>query len=215
MLEVARRWSNCLWATLGRRSRSTPDPAARLDAIIAEAETHHHRLVERVRSSVTGQQRAEIRLNSKLAELERLHRNAHRALLMADGAGRVGDAATAHDYGHAAETITTELTGIEQAIETLSGLVIAAARATDEAKADLASSSEILRDQVARAVADLDQIQHADRRAQIDEVMRRLSVPVGDEVPTSAEIEERIRVRRAAATTVAMPGDRPTDPSEG
>lgn len=163
---------------------------------------------------VTAQQQAEIRLNSKLAELERLHRNAHRALLMADGADRAGDAATAQEYGHAAETLAAEFAGIEQVIETLSDLAIGAARATDEAKADLAANTRILRDRVARAAEDLDRVAYADRQGQIDEVLQRLSAPVGDEVPTAAEIVDRIRVRRAAASTVAVTRNPPREPSE-
>ena len=63
-----------------------------LEQAIAEAQNQHRRLKEQAANVIANQKQSELRLNAKMAELEKLNANARQALIMADDAEKAGDA---------------------------------------------------------------------------------------------------------------------------
>ena len=64
------------------------DPKVQLEQAIMEAQEQHKRLKEQATNVIAGQKQAEIRLNGKIDELEKLNANARQAVLMADEAAK-------------------------------------------------------------------------------------------------------------------------------
>ena len=54
-----------------------------LEQAIAESQAQHRRLKEQAANVIASQKQAEIRLNGKMTELEKLNANARQALMMA------------------------------------------------------------------------------------------------------------------------------------
>ena len=63
-----------------------------LEQALAEAQEQHQRLKEQAANVIASQKQAEIRLNGKMTELEKLNANARQALIMAADAEKAGDA---------------------------------------------------------------------------------------------------------------------------
>ena len=73
-------------------STSGPIPKVQLEQAIAEAQEQHRRLKEQAANVIASQKQSEMRLNAKIAELEKLNANARQALIMAADAEKAGDA---------------------------------------------------------------------------------------------------------------------------
>ena len=91
MIDRATRWWHSLTARVRGSSEAEADPKAQLEQAIVEAQHQHKRLKDQAASVIANQKQAEIRLNTKLGELEKLNRTARQALLMASDAQQSGD----------------------------------------------------------------------------------------------------------------------------
>src|SRR5690606_20866120 len=98
MFKLAKKWWNYLTAKLTGKFNEKADPKVQLEQAITEAREQHQRLKEQATNVIASQKQSEIRLNSKLTELERLNANARQALIMADQAQSSGDAGKAAQY---------------------------------------------------------------------------------------------------------------------
>ncbi|MEX2627814.1 MAG: PspA/IM30 family protein [Ilumatobacteraceae bacterium] len=194
----------------GHLRRGHRDPVAELTTALDDAREHHRRLAAQARSVVASQKQAEIRLNGKLAELARMTANARRALVLADDAA-AHDHDSADRYTRAAEAIAPQLVRLDADIESLAGLVIETTRAVDQAKAAMAEDADALREQIVRAARQVEQADQAAMATSISEVLAQLDATVGDDVPSTADVERRIKLRRTRARAAAEPGGRPVE----
>ena len=128
MFKLAKKWWNYLTAKLTGKFNEKADPKVQLEQAITEAREQHQRLKEQATNVIASQKQSEIRLNSKLSELERLNANARQALIMADQAQSSGDADKAAQYNSAAETIANQLIQTEKDVESLKTLVLESTR---------------------------------------------------------------------------------------
>ena len=133
--DSSKKWWKYFGAKLNRNFESRADPAVQLEQALAEAQAQHRRLKEQAANVIASQKQAEIRLNSKMAELEKLNANARQALMMAADAQKAGDAAKAAQYNSAAETIANQLIQVEKDVEGLKTMVLDSTKASDQAKA--------------------------------------------------------------------------------
>jgi phage shock protein A len=207
MFKLAKKWWNYLTAKLTRRFNENADPKVQLEQAIGEAEQQHRRLKEQATNVIAGQKQAEIRLNGKMAELERLNANARQALVMAADAERDGDSAKAAQYTSAAETIAGQLIQVEKDVESLKSMVLESTQAADQAKAAVQQNSRLLQDKIAEKSKLLSQLEQAKMQEEMNEAMAQLNETVGDDVPTLAEVEEKIQVRYAKAKAAAELGE--------
>src|SRR6187431_752765 len=105
MFKLVNKWWKYLTAKLTGSFNERADPKIQLEQAIAESQQQHRRLKEQAANVIANQKQAEIRLNGKMTELEKLNANARQALIMAADAGKAGDTAKATQYNQAAETI--------------------------------------------------------------------------------------------------------------
>ena len=96
-----------LVAKLSGRFEENADPKVQLEQAITEARNQHKRLKEQATNVIAAQKQAEIRLNKKMGEMEKLNANARQALIMANEAQQSGDAEKSAELTRAAETIAS------------------------------------------------------------------------------------------------------------
>ena len=199
---VKKRWKY-LTARLTRNANEGADPKVQLEQAITEAQNQHKRLKDQATSVIANQKQAEIRLNNKLGELEKLNVNARQALLMAAEAEQQGDTDTAAQYTHAAETIADKLISVEADVESLTSMVLESTQAADQAKAAVKTNSRLLQEKLAEKSKLLSQLEQAKMQEEMNSAMAQLSETVGDDVPTVAEVEEKIQARYAKASAAS------------
>ena len=207
MIDRVTRWWDSLTSMFGGRfggdSDDKDDPKLELEQAIVEAQHQHKRLKDQAASVIANQKQAEIRLNTKLGELEKLNRTTRQALIMAADADQSGDAAVAAQYDHAAETIADKLISVEGDVESLKTMVLESTQATDQAKAAVKTNSRLLQEKLAEKSKQLSQLEQAKMQEEMNAAMAQLSETVGDDVPTFAEVEAKIEARYARATAAA------------
>lgn len=199
MFKLAKKWWKYLTAKLTGKFNDNADPKVQLEQAIMEAQAQHKRLREQAVSVIAGQKQSEIRLNGKMAELEKLNGNARQALIMAADAEKAGNAEKAAQYTSAAETIAGQLIQVEKDVESLKSMVLDSTEAADQAKAAVAQNSRILQEKIAEKSKLLSQLEQAKMQEEMNKAMTQLNETVGDDVPTLKEVEEKIQARYAKA----------------
>jgi phage shock protein A len=199
MFKLAKKWWKYLTAKLTGSFNERADPKVQLEQAISEAQSQHKRLKEQATSVIAGQKQAELRLNAKMGELEKLNANARQALIMAADAEKAGDAQKASQYNAAAETIAGQLIQVEKDVESLKTMVLESTQASDQAKAAVSQNSRVLQQKIAEKSKLLSQLEQAKMQEEMNSAMNQLSETVGDDVPTLKEVEEKIQARYAKA----------------
>ena len=199
---LKRRWKY-LTARLAGRLEENADPKIQLEQAISDARDQHRRLKDQAASVIANHKQIEIRLNRALSELERVNRNARQALMMAEEATKAGDEAKATSYMNAAEQLAGRLITLEQEIESLKGLLFQTSEAADQAKAGVSQNALSLQEKLSERQKLLGQLDQARMQEQMNEAMSTLSEAVGEDVPTLAEVREKIEARYAKAKGVA------------
>ena len=199
MFKLAKKWWKYLTAKLTGNFNERADPKVQLEQAIMESQQQHKRLKEQAVNVIAGQKQAEIRLNGKMTELEKLDANARQALIMAADAEKAGDAAKAAQYTTAAETIANQLITVERDVESLKTMVLESTEAADQAKAAVQQNSRLLQEKIAEKSKLLSQLEQAKMQEEMNEAMAQLNETVGDDVPTLREVEEKIQARYAKA----------------
>jgi phage shock protein A len=199
MFKLAKKWWKYLTAKLTGSFNERADPKVQLEQAIAEAQAQHKRLKEQATNVIAGQKQAELRLNAKMTELEKLNANARQALIMASDAQQAGDAVKAAQYNTAAETIAGQLVQVEKDVESLKSMVLESTQASDQAKAAVQQNSRVLQQKIAEKSKLLSQLEQAKMQEEMNSAMNQLSETVGDDVPTLKEVEEKIQARYAKA----------------
>ncbi len=203
MFKLAKKWWKYLTAKLTGKFNESADPKVQLEQAIQEAQEQHRRLKDQATAVIAGQKQAEIRLNGKMAELEKLNANARQALIMADDAEKAGDADKAAKYAAAAETIAGQLVQVEKDVESLKSMVLESTEAADQAKAAVSQNSRLLQNKIAEKSKLVSQLEQAKMQEEMNAAMEQLNETVGDDVPTLREVEEKIQARYAKAKASA------------
>lgn len=199
---IKKQW-NYLVAKLTGRFNENADPKVQLEQAISESQNQHKRLKEQAANVIASQKQAEIRLNKKMGELEKLNGNARQALIMASDAQKAGNAEKAQQYTSAAETIADKLISVENDVDSLKQMVLESTSASDQAKAAVAQNSRLLQEKIAEKSKLLSQLEQAKMQEQMNDAMSSLTETVGDDVPTLNEVTEKIEARYAKAKATA------------
>ena len=199
MFKYLKKQWNYLVAKMSGRFEERADPKVQLEQAISEARNQHKRLKEQATNVIAGQKQAEIRLNKKMSELEKLNANTRQALIMASDAQRAGDVEKAVEFTHAAETIADKLISVEADVESLKVMVIESTEAADQAKAAVQQNSRLLQEKIAEKSKLLSQLDQAKMQEEMNSAMSQLTESVGEDVPTLNEVQEKIEIRYAKA----------------
>jgi phage shock protein A len=170
-----------------------------LEQALSEAQEQHRRLREQAASVIANQKQLEMQLNRKMDELQKINGSARQAVLMADEAGKRGDAAKATEYTKAAESFASRLIAIEQEVESLKTMSLQAAQQGDNAKAAVQQSSVMLQKKITERQKLLSQLEQAKMQEQLSKTMAQLNETIGEDVPTFDEVQRKIEERYAKA----------------
>lgn len=203
MFKLLKKWWKYTTAKLTGSFNERADPKVQLEQAIMEAQSQHKRLKEQAVNVIAGQKQAEIRLNGKMTELEKLNANARQALIMAADAEKAGDATKAAQYTTAAEAIANQLIQVERDVESLKSMVLESTEAADAAKAAVQQNSRLLQERIAEKSKLVSQLEQAKMQEEMNVAMDQLNETVGDDVPTLKEVEEKIQARYAKAKASA------------
>ena len=187
MIKLFTKWWKYLGAKFNSDFDKNADPAVQLEQALREAQDQHRRLKEQAANVIAGQKQAELRLNAKMTELEKLNATARQALIMASDATKGGDAAKATQYNNAAEGIANQLILVEKDVEGLKAMVVDSTQASDQAKAVVQQNGRLLQQKLSEKQKLLSQLDQAKMQEQMNSAMSQLQETVGDDVPTLNE----------------------------
>ena len=122
---------------------------------------------------------------------------------MAADAEKAGDATKATQYTSAAETIANQLIQVEKDVESLKTMVFESTQASDQAKAAVHQNSRLLQEKIAEKSKLLSQLDQAKMQEEMNSAMAQLNESVGADVPSLAEVQEKIQARYAKAKATA------------
>jgi phage shock protein A len=203
MLKLARRWWKYVTAKFTGSFNERADPKVQLEQAITEAQEQHKRLREQAANVIANQKQTEMRLSTRLEELERVNANARQALKMAADATAAGDTAKAAQYTTAAESFANKMIALETEVEDLKELHLQATQASDQAKVAVEQNSSMLQKKLADRQKLLGQLDQAKMQEQLNRAMSSLSETVGEDVPSFDEVREKIESRYAKAKGVS------------
>jgi phage shock protein A len=207
MWNAVKRWWKYRVAKTERTFNEKADPAVQLEQAIGEAGDQHRRLKEQAANVIANQKQAEMRLNRSMDDYERLSRTTRQAVLMADQSARAGDTAKASEYTTAAEAFANRLITMEAELEQSKSLALQASQAAEQAKAAVAQNAQALQRKLAERQKLMSQLDQAKMQEQVNTAMSTLNDAVGMDVPTFAEVRDKIEARYARAKGAAEIGE--------
>jgi phage shock protein A len=197
------KWWKYFTASSNKKFNERADPAVQLEQALTEAQEQHRRLRDQAVNVIATQKQSELRLNAKMAELEKLNGNARQALVMAADATKQGNAAKATQYNSAAETIANQLIQVEKDVEGLKAMVLNSTQASDQAKAAVEQNSRLLQQKITEKSQLLSKLEQAKMQETMNKTMDQLTATLGADVPTLAEVSDKIEARYAKATAAS------------
>jgi phage shock protein A len=203
MWSSVKRWWKYLAVKLRVMHDELADPKVQLEQAIGEAREQHRRLTEQAANVIANQQQVQRRLDAALTDYEKAQGSAGQALVMADEQRRHGDIALAADYDQAAEAFAERLLDREQEIRDLQQQLLQATRAADDAKTAVVRNAEQLQQQLRQKERLLSELDRARMQEAMNAATEQLNENVGGEVPTFAEVEQKIHVMGSRADAKA------------
>ena len=199
MFKLLRRIGQYLTSTGLQKFDELADPKVLLEQAIREAQDQHRRLTEQAANVIANQKQTEMRLNRAMEELERVNGSTRQALLMVEDARGKGDGAKAGEYERAAESFAAKLVSTEKEVESLKALHLQSTQAADQAKAAVTQNSAALQKKLTERQKLMSQLDQTKMQEQMNRAMASLNEAVGQDVPTLAEVRDKIEARYARA----------------
>ncbi len=203
MFKLVRRAWSYITAALTGKFNEKADPKVQLEQALIEAQDQHRRLTQQAANVIANQKQADMSLNRKLEELQKVNASARQAVVMADEAAKKGDAAKAGEYTRTAEVFANRLIALETEVEGLKTLSLQSTQASDQAKAAVSQSSTQLQKKLSDKQKLLSQLDQAKMQEQLNKTMGQLTATVGDDVPSLDEVQRKIEERYAKAMGTA------------
>lgn len=199
MFKLLQRIRRYFTAAGNAKFNELADPKIQLEQALSEAQDQHRRLKEQAASVIANQKQTEMRLSRALEDLEKVNASARQAVLMAEEANKAGETGKGAEYTRAAEAFAGRLVSIEKEVESLKGLSLQSAEASDKAKAAVEQNGVALQQKLNEKQKLLSQLDQAKMQEQMNKAMAQLTEHVGQDVPTLAEVRDKIEARYAKA----------------
>jgi phage shock protein A len=203
MWKAIRRWWKYLGARLSGKLEESADPKTQLEQAIEEAQDQHRRLTEQAANVIANQKQTQMRLERAVEQYEKSNASARQALLLADEAGRDGNADKAANYSQAAEAFADRIIALEREVADLKQQLQQTTQAAEQAKAAVAQNSAALQKRLTERQKLLSQLDQAKMQEQMNKAMTQLSATVGEDVPTFEQVRDKIERRLAKAQSMA------------
>ncbi len=189
MLGLLKRVGRYSAAALSQTFDEKADPKVQLEQAMADAQSQHRRLRSQAANVIANQKQIELQLNRAMEELGRLSSLAQRALQIGDE-----DAALA---------FAGRLVTAEREVDSLKNLYLQAGAAAEQAKEAVEQNAVALQQTLGERQKLLSQLDQARMQEQVNAAVASLTEVVGADVPTLAEVRDKIERRYASALGVA------------
>ncbi len=199
MIKLFRKMGKYMTAMFTGKFDELADPKIQLEQAIIEAQDQHRRLTEQAANVIASQKQTEMNLNRSMGELETTSGRARQALLMADDAGKKGDAKRAAELEKTAEILANKLIQVEREVEGLKQMHLQTSENANNAKRAVQANSSALQKKLSERQKLLSQLDQAKMQEQMNAAMTSLSASVGQDVPTLDEVRQKIETRYAKA----------------
>lgn len=206
MLQYLKRRWRYMTARLESRFEEKADPKVQLEQAMEEAKQQHRRLKDQAAAVIANQKQTEMDLARAISGLERLHRNARQAVMMAEWAASAGDMAKVDTLTRTAENFATQMINQEEQIDTLKSLHLQATAAAADAKTAVAQNKRMMQEKLLERQKLMGQLDQARMQERMNDALSALSESVG-EVPAFDEVRAKIEARYAKAKGVAELSD--------
>jgi phage shock protein A len=175
------------------------DPRIQLEQALNEAKDQHGRLKETAASVIANQKSTEMRLNTRLAEVEKIKANIRQAIQMAHDATAKGETDTAAEYENASQTFAGQLVAAEAEVASLQAQWHAAVENANNAKQTVQQNAIVLQEKITQKRSLVSKLDQAKLQEATNAAMKSLSETIGGDVPSLAEVEDKINDRYAKA----------------
>ncbi len=199
MFKLLQRIRRYFTAAGNMKFNELADPKVQLEQALNEAQDQHRRLTEQAASVIANQKQTEMRLSRAMEDLEKVNASARQAVLMADEATKKGDEGKAAEYTRAAEAFAGRLVSIEREVESLKTMSLQSTEASDKAKVAVQQNASALQIKLNEKQKLLSQLDQAKMQEHMNKAMAQLTAAVGQDVPTLAEVRDKIEARYAKA----------------
>ncbi len=200
MLKLLGRTWRYLVAALTGKLDELADPKVQIEQAIGEAKRQHELLSQQAAAVIGNQRQLELRLERSFEEVEKLQGSARQALVLADRAGREGDATKAGSYEEAAQAFAVKLVSAESSMKELKGLHDQAVRSAEASKRAVEQNAFALQKRLAERAKLLSQLEHAKMQERMNEALKSVSeLATPGDAPTLAEVRDKIEARYARA----------------
>jgi phage shock protein A len=199
MWQSLKRWWKYLAVKLRVAHEEHADPKVQLEQAILEARAEHRRLSDAAALVVAQQKQAQDRLDAKVVECEKTKASAGQALLMIDREARLGHTDKVTTFTTAAEGLANRVLGCEREIRELDQALLQATGAAEQAKTAVVQNATALQSKLDEQEQLLSVLDRAKMHEALNDARGQLDDVLGDDVPTFAEVERKIRNRQAVA----------------
>jgi phage shock protein A len=202
MWESVKRWWKYLAVKLRVLHEEHADPKVQLEQAIDEAMQTDRRLRDQAANVIAHQRQAQVRLDKAVAEYRKANGTAEQALLLADRAASSGDEADATRLGAAAERMAARVLLLETQIGELEQQLLQATAHADQARAAVEQNGVELKRKLEQKEELLSKLDRANVQESLNHALESLSLTVGADVPTFAEVSDKIdrKLAKAEAT---------------
>ena len=201
MIRFLLRSIHYLGAFLNGRLDEVMDPRVQIEQAIGEARRQHGLLSEQAAAVIANQRELEIKISRSQSETDRLRRCAEQALLLADRARKSGDEAKAASHEATARVFANQLAAVESAVASLTDLHGKAIAAAGIARRAVEQNAIVLQQQLTERSRLLSELEAAKLTERMAAALTQVNaVGAGGNVPTLADVRDRIDARVARAT---------------
>ena len=201
MIRTLRRAWRYFAAFLSGKLDDLMDPRIQIEQALDEARRQHGLLSEQAGAVIGNERELETRIARSEEEAARLRGAAARTLLLADSARRDGDRTKAAAYERSARSFAGRLASLESSTTVLRGLLERAKLASAAARRAVEQNAGALQHQLTQRAELLTELEAAKMQERMTDTLRQIGTfAVGDDVPTLANVRDRIDARFARAT---------------
>ena len=189
-----------LMAAFGAKIDEKADPKIQIQQAIEEAQRQHQALTQQAAAVIGNQRQLEMKLARQMGDVEKLQSSARQALVLADQARAVGDAAKAAEYEQTALQFSNQLVSSEKSMEDLKTLHDQALQAAGQAKKAVETNASLVQKKLAERTQLLSQLEQAKMQEQVTKSLQSMSeLSAPGTVPSLEEVRDKIEARYAKA----------------
>lgn len=192
-----------LWGYIKQLFRSTAekamDPKIEIEQAITEAKKRNQELRNQAAKVVAHRHKLENDIEDAAKDVGEARELAKQALLKGQESTAAGDAEGAEKWTRSAQSLAMRLQAAENNLNALKGQYETAATQSDSAKKAVQQNAMRLEELSAKRMELLGSLEQAKMQETVNKAMESLNENIDDDIPSLANVEDKIETRKAEA----------------